>query len=419
MFFKKKIFIYLLFIFLFFIGLVLQINPSGGAKYDYQLFEIVINDLSVNLDLDYIINFFRSYYHSPVFYIFASIIFKLYPNFFFIKILNILISFLLPYLFYLILKIKYKINNLYIFLFSLIIFFSPYFISAALWLHGDNLSLVFFSLSIIFYLKTKKNNSLTNPMLSFLFLAFCCYIRYYYCLFSIYFLYSFFFSLTRIKFLYLLFFNLILSLPALIFLHFVSIKGNLFIFDNYLSFNYFSNFFVISSIILFYLIPIFFLNYRKIFFFYNKNYSLPLILFLFFSIIAILENIFNLSLINLSNNGGGIFVKLSRLLNLNTNIALLILSFFTLLILNFVFIKKKFENYFLLFIFFLCFPNIVIYQKYLDPLFLIFFFGLIKSDFLFQSLSKKKINIFITHTYFLLFLIFGVIYYYNFSLNFN
>jgi hypothetical protein len=95
------------------------------------------------------------------------------------------------------------------------------------------------------------------------------------------------------------------------------------------------------------------------------------------------------------------------------------LSFFTLLILNFVFIKKKFENYFLLFIFFLCFPNIVIYQKYLDPLFLIFFFGLIKSDFLFQSLSKKKINIFITHTYFLLFLIFGVIYYYNFSLNFN
>ena len=179
MFLKKSFLIYVLFIFLFFLGLTYQINPSGGAKYDYQLFEIFIRDLSNNLNLEYVINIFSNYYHSPVFYILASIIYSLFPSFLFLKILNIFISFLLPYLFFLILKIKYQINNFYIFAFSLIIFYSPYFVGAAIWLHGDNLSLVFFSLSIIFYLKTKKNSGLINPILSFLFLALCCYIRYY------------------------------------------------------------------------------------------------------------------------------------------------------------------------------------------------------------------------------------------------
>ena len=419
MFLKKNFLIYVLFFFLFFLGLTYQINPSGGAKYDYQLFEIIIRDLSTNLNLEYAINIFSNYYHSPVFYILASFIYKLFPSFFFLKILNILISFLLPYLFFLILKMKYKINNFYIFAFSLIIFYSPYFVGAAIWLHGDNLSLVFFSLSIIFYLKTKKNSGLINPILSFLFLALCCFIRYYYCLFSIYYLYNYFFLLNRIKFLYLLLFNFILSLPALIFLYFVSTKSNLFIFTGYLSFNYFSNFFIICSLILFYLIPIFFFDFKKIFSFYKKNYTFPLILFLFFLSIFLLENIFNLSLINLSNKGGGAFVKLARLLHFNTTIALLTLSFFSILILHFSFIREKFENYFLLFIFLLCFPTLVIYQKYLDPFFLIFFFGLIKSDFIFKSISDKKINIFITHIYFLLFLIFGIFYYYNFSLNFN
>jgi len=416
---KKKLLIYSLFISLFFIGLILQINPSGGAKYDYQLFEIIIRDLSVNLSFDYIIDFFLNYYHSPVFYIFASIAYKLFPSFFFLKILNVVISSILPYLFFLILRIKYKNSSFYIFFLSLIIFYSPYFIGTAIWLHGDNLSLVFFSLSIIFYLKTTKNNNLLNPILSFLFLALCCYVRYYYCIFAVYFLYNNFFSLSRIKFLYLLLFNFILILPALIFLFFVSFKSNALIFNNYLSFNYFSNFFVICSVFLFYLIPIFYFNLKKIFIFYKKNYKFPLILFLIFFSIAYVENIFNLFLINLPSNGGGVFIKLFRLLNFNTNIALLMLSYFSILILDFLFIKKRTENYFLLFILLLCFPNLVIYQKYLDPLFLIFLFGLIKSDLLFRSLSTRKINIFVIHTYFLLFLIFSIFYYFNYSLNFN
>jgi hypothetical protein len=144
----------------------------------------------------------------------------------------------------------------------------------------------------------------------------------------------------------LLLFNFILILPALIFLFFVSFKGNAFIFNNYLSFNYFSNFFVICSIFLFYLIPIFYFKLKKIFIFYIKNYKFPLILFLIFFSIALVENIFNLFLINLPSNGGGVFIKLFRLLNFNTNIALLILSYFSILILDFLFIKKRPENYF-------------------------------------------------------------------------
>ena len=161
---NKKIKIYFLYLSLFFLALLFNINPSGGAKQDYQLFQEVIKIFSVNVDLKYAKFFFNSYHHSPVFYIFAGLLQKIFNNFEILRIINILISSLIPYIFFLVLRIKYKINNFYIFFLSLIIFYSPYFIGTAIWLNGDNLSLLFFLLSILFFFKSEKSNNKIFPI---------------------------------------------------------------------------------------------------------------------------------------------------------------------------------------------------------------------------------------------------------------
>ena len=60
-----------------------------------------------------------------------------------------------PFLFYSALKINFpkEYNKNYIFIFSFIIFLSPYFRTNAYWPSSENLQIIFVILSIIFYLK--------------------------------------------------------------------------------------------------------------------------------------------------------------------------------------------------------------------------------------------------------------------------
>ena len=88
MFFNKKIRIYFLYISLLFLGLYFNINPSGGAKQDYQLFQEVIKNFSVSINFEYAEFFFKSYHHSPVFYIFMALLQKIFNNFEILKITN-------------------------------------------------------------------------------------------------------------------------------------------------------------------------------------------------------------------------------------------------------------------------------------------------------------------------------------------
>ena len=78
-----------------------------------------------------------------------SFIYKLIDNVIIIKIFYIFLCSFLPLIFF-ILKDKFKLDEKILFIFSLIIFLSPYFRSSAIWLLGDNLSLIFFGLSIYF-----------------------------------------------------------------------------------------------------------------------------------------------------------------------------------------------------------------------------------------------------------------------------
>ena len=65
----------------------------------------------------------------------------------------ILICSFLPLIFFLILKRKFKFEKEFLFYLSLLIFLSPYFRTSSIWLLGDNLSLIFISLSILLFLK--------------------------------------------------------------------------------------------------------------------------------------------------------------------------------------------------------------------------------------------------------------------------
>ena len=285
---NKKLIIYLIFTISLFVGFLFEENSSGGARYDHNYFSDTIKNFSLGLQLGFE-QFVRgdggsingSIIHSPGFYIIISFFLKLFDNKYFVQILYLFLCSSLPYIFYLILKKNYNEKSTYIFFISLLIFLSPYFRSSSIWMLGDNLGLLFFSLSILFYLKSKNQKQKTvNYFLCFIFLILCCYIRYYYCVFSFYFLYHIYRNLNLKLFSYLILISIFLSLPAFYYLFIVisqyNFLGTLFSFG---SINFYSNSLIILSIILFYLIPFIVDDDLSIFSYYKKNYK---IIFLFF-----------------------------------------------------------------------------------------------------------------------------------------
>ena len=158
MIFNKKLSIYLLFSLSLFIGFLFNENSSGGAKIDHEYLFPFINALSLDFKagLENFLNNSGSLIHSPSFYLIISKLLNTTQSLFIVKILYLIICLSLPFLFYLILREKYDHHDYFIFYFSLIVFLSPYFRSSAIWLLGDNLSLIFLSISFLFFLKIKS-----------------------------------------------------------------------------------------------------------------------------------------------------------------------------------------------------------------------------------------------------------------------
>ena len=410
---KQKFFLYLIGILSVYLGFFFDENSSGGGKIDHDyLLPFIIKfseDFLVGIDL-----FFNDngiLIHSPLFYIFISSILKVSNSLFFTKIFYIIICCILPFIFYQILIIKNFKENSFIFLLSLIIFLSPYFRSSAIWLLGDNLSLIFFSLSILFYLKTEKNTKLINYFLCLFFLILCCYLRYYYFLFSIFYLYQFFFKITLRQFFLLILFCFSLSIPALGYFNYIIINYDfLSLISKKSSINIHINFLIISTIVFFYIFPFILIQYKEFFNFVRTNKIFILIISLFLILFYFFDGITN-SQINEYNYGGGVFIKLAKLINLNIKIVIYVVSFFSLTCLQFFFQKNLILNYSIFIILLLSLPLIVIFQKYFDPLLFLVFFGLIKSEILDQIFYKKLTNVFVIYSYFASFFIISTIYY--------
>ena len=416
---NKKILIYLFFILTLFIGFYLGENSSGGAKIDFDILYPYIKNFANDFKIGFEIyaNNSSTLLHSPIFYITPSLLLKIFDEIIYLNLIYIFISVLLPYFFYQIIKYNYKLNNDYVFYLSLIIFISPYFRSSSIWLLGDNLSLIFFALSIFFFIKTSQSkNEISNFFLCLFFLILCCYIRYYYALFSIYYLSVFYKNLNKKFFIYLILFSFFLSIPALIYFNFIFQNYNfLGTVNNFGKINLYSNGLIILSIFLFYLIPVTYgdrllifkyLKDKKIYFFFIFSLLILLYVFDYFVVIEIID---------FSPRGGGVFLKLIQYLNLDEKLLLSIIAFPSIVLLDYLFQGKRLINYSIFLILLFSLPLFTLYQKYLDPLIFLIIFGLIQSSVLKEIIHSKRIEIKFYFMYFFLFYLFSLTYYLKIS----
>ena len=412
----KSFVIYLLCCFSILLGLFLGENSSGGAKIDFNyLFPYVQN---FALDFKSGLNFYTSdtasIIHSPVFYILLSFIYNFVGNVIIIKFFYIILCCTLPFIFFLILKDKFQLDKNILFVFSLIIFLSPYFRSSAIWLLGDNLSLIFFGLSIYYFNKIEELNQINfkNSFLCLLFLILCCYIRYYYCLFALYYLFVFSKKIPKKDFILIIIISFILACPAIFYFYYIFLNYNFGeTVSNYSQINFYNNSLIILSILLFYLLPFCFLQRNLFLEYLKKNNKRILFILALLSFLYLIARFLLSDLIIFSPRGGGVFTKIADYINIDRLSFLTFISFMSLITLDFFFQDKRSQNYSLLLILIFSFPIFTIYQKYFDPLFFLLFFGLIKSNKFQNILLKEKQLLFVTTGYFLFFYLFSLIYY--------
>ena len=413
----KNICLYLIFVLSLFVGFIFQENASGGAKIDHDFFQTYINYFYLDFEtgLKKFLENPSTIIQLPVFYILISFFYKIFDNLIIVKLSYILISSSLPIFFYLILKKKFKFNYNILFFLSLIIFLSPYFRSSSIWLLGDNLSLIFISLSILFFLKFKDTKNVLDIYLCFVFLILCSYIRHYYSFFIFYYIFHIYKNISLKHFIYLLIFSFLLSLPAVFYLKYIITNYNFIeTISSFSNINYFTSTFIISTIILFYLIPFVIDKELTILNYYKKRPQTLLIISLITFLIYVIDSLFFQSLIVLPKNGGGVFIKLIYKINpIFRETLLFVLFLISLLVIDFVFSNNRTSNYLLLLILFISLPFEVIYQKYLDPLFYLLIFGLINSSFINDIIMKKVISLKLVYTYFSFFYLFSIFYYLN------
>ena len=406
---NNKKYTYLFFLLTLLVSFYYGENSSGGSRLDAKSGKMFISVFSDNYmnGVRFFIN--TGHDHFPFFYILISW-FEKFMSPLLIGLLYVIVSSTIPLIFYNILKKKFTYSDKNIlYLLSLILFFSPYIRSSAVWLTTDNLGIIFFGLAISKYLsfEKKNHNYFKYSLQCFLFLILASYIRQYYAIFFIIF---FCLMMKKLKFnqlITIIIFNTLISLPALIYLYFYLLK-NFFNTDSsyitdYLKPNIIFNILVFLSMCFFYFLP-FLINTL------NKNKIIALIdnkkkniFFLVLSFIFLLL-FYDLPIVNL---GGGIFYKISKFFYVQT---FYLFSFMGGLLL-FVIINVNIKNLSIYLLIIFCYPVIFIYQKYYDPLIYFLFFSLIDADFINENLLKDKFNIKFIYSYLIVFLLATNIYY--------
>jgi hypothetical protein len=192
-------------------------------------------------------------------------------------------------------------------LLSTIIFVSPYFRSSAIWSTTDNTALLFFLISVFFFLKINKlrnDYKYLYTFLSIIFLSLSALTRFYYITFILYFIFE---LIKKNDFKYILIngiFSLIIFFPSVAY-YFITKK----LLHNFMTDNIFNNIYINISIFFFYLIPFIFFSVEKTFHFLNflkKNFKkmllITIILTIFFSNFDYYNN----------NYGGGILYQIIK-----------------------------------------------------------------------------------------------------------
>lgn len=385
------------------IGFIIDENLNHGSYYDWAKANIlIIEEFSSNF-VETFLNYEKlGMRHSPIYLIFLSSFLNLGLDFDQIRFLHMHLSIPLIIIFYKCLKLKFdKINSNTLQLLSLIIFLSPTFRSLSIWPDSRLPGLLFFILSIYFFLKFEKENNLKYAWFNCISLIISSYISPNFSLFFLYFFFSFIKKIEIKKIIPLLFFNFLASIPAIYYIFILKIN---FLISGKtpglnetfaLSFNFADKILIISTIILFHLIPIIVTNsfYKKIFDYFKKNIFTILILF------TILIYFFNYQA---SYTGGGVFFQIS-LLFFENNYLFYIVSFFSLCFI-FYLSSLSLNNFLLMAILIMTNIQNTIYHKYYEPLVIILFFTLLENvsseDFL-----KKKTNLILIYFFSLIYIL--------------
>ena len=377
-----------------FLGLYLNEDSLGGAFSDYKglfyISEKFRNDFFYTLlNYDEIGN-----RHSPIFYILRS---ALPFNEIFQRIFFLHIYLLIPIFFYKSLKKIFKKipkNNLR--LLALVLLLFPTYRSYSIWPDPYLLGVLFFLISIYYFLKFKENKEdFKNPALNTICLALSAYSSPNFGIFVIYFFYTFClkFGISK-KLILIIFLNIILSIPFFYYLFYLNVN---FIFNNnswdigenfYSKENISNKILIISSIFFFYLIP--FLNYKKI----MQNLKLinlfdfrPILLILFFLYCCYLFDF--TAAFNLTNSGGGFFYNLSKFL-FNNNYLFYLINFFAFLFIGkATFANKKNSLLFLCLI--LSHPQVTIWQADFSPTLFCLILLLFSLDFIKTNFDLKRL----------------------------
>ena len=409
---KRIVYVYISLYLTLLIGFYFNEDFAGGYKVDYLIYKNITSVFI--LDLKNSLIFYEKFNvkASPIFILLLTYIHKILNNDTFVRFLNLNFSLILPYLFFLCLKIKYVDTKKYLlYLLPAIVFVSPYFRSSSIWVGPENLSIIFFLASVYFFLRHEnEKQNLSLILLNVFFLAIAAYIRPIYSLFSIYFFLKFYCNIKFSKnLIYYILFNILLSLPA--FYYILILEVNFFGADflaNGMGFvNHINQFAITISIIFFYSIPIILNNYKN--YLDIKNYK---IINLIFSIVFIYLVI---TYFNYEERfveviyGGGIFYKFSNLIfKSNYFFYLVVIISFNILAISLLKDNKnidKFFNLILLLVLIFLEPDGFYFHETYDPLLYLVFLLLINSQQFLLFVEKLNFkNLIILFS-------FGIIYY--------
>lgn len=391
-----------------FLGLYLGEDTAGGAIYDYNIHKKTIENVFSNGLIFGLLNYDNfSNSHSPIFIVILN---YLTLNSELIgRLVYLFISSSIVIVFYKTLILNYKNNFLDLFILSNFFLLSPYFRSYSIWPGDETIALIFFCLSIYFYLRFIKTEkaSLFFLLMNIFSLALASYLRPIYCIFSIYFFYVFFIeNRLNLRFFIIYFtLNIILAFPAFYYVFILDVN----FFSSYLGgFNIVNTFTLFYLTIFFYLTPFILFDFKNIINrFVLKNFILSLII----TLLVIFFFKYEMS------SGGGYFLKLSELLFKNHILVYCIFPF-AFYYSNQILELNKIRNLILfLLLIFIEIDGYFFMESY-DPLFYILFFTLFDLNInknLTFNLNKRIIFIFV----FQIFLLFSKFYQINFINDFK
>ncbi len=269
---NKKIVSFSIFLYLTLIaGFFYDESLNGGAYGDWVgAYLNPIEDFSINF-YETLINYDKyGNRHSPIYLIFLSSFLRIDLSIDVIRLIHLHFSIPLILIFYKCLELKFEnTKKAYLALLSLIIFLSPTFRSLSIWPDSRLPGLLFFTITIFFYLKFEQTRLEKFMWLTSLFLIITSYISPNFSLFFIYFFYDIFKKISIPKIFLFFLFNFLFSIPILFYIFIMDVNfliaGQTPSSSNQslaFSYNFANKILIISSIIFFHLMPVFF--YKKL-----------------------------------------------------------------------------------------------------------------------------------------------------------